>query len=98
MPEWKLTNPSQFISDTLQAVEVLRQSLITGRKSIQFIQIDADIPCLLYNIEEALTAILNVAIHNDTENVLFKESYLTQLGNLLDVANLLLLQNILIYY
>ena len=87
MPEWKLPNPSQFINDTLHAVEVLRQSLITGQKSISFIQIDADAPCLLYNMEEALTAILNVAIHNDAENTLLKESYLTQLGNILDVTS-----------
>ena len=35
------------------------------------------------NIEEALTAVLNTLIHNDTDTTLLTEAYLTQLGSLL---------------
>ena len=81
-----MTDPAHFIKLSLQAVEVFRQSLITGKNPTAFLEIEVDENCLLENIEEALSAVLNAIIHNDTEATVLNETYLTQIGSLLNVS------------
>lgn len=71
--------------ETLNAIEVLRRSLATGESCSPYLDIEADIPCLLTNFEEALISILNVITHNDSEATLLTEPILTQLGSILNV-------------
>lgn len=64
---------------------MFRQSLTTGQSPRPYINIEVDAATLLYNLEEALTAILNVIINNDVESHLLNEATLIQLGSLLNV-------------
>jgi len=80
-----LEDPARFIHEALRAIEVFRTSLKTHQPPTAFIGNEADEACLLDNIEEALTGILNAIMHSDTNSILLNEQYLTQLGSLLNV-------------
>jgi len=64
-------------------------SLSTNQPPTAFIGGRVDETCLLENIDQALSGILNAITHNDTNGTLLNEPYITKIGSILNVRIIL---------